>query len=385
MKDAPTGQRGRLSDTKRVRSILPYSRDERDSGPRHQSYCTHPDSQHGGGCPIQPVDPFDVRYARNVPRSSDDQEAMPLVVESAGWSVEPEPEPERPQSEVQALSFHGREIPILVDERGRWASVTALCRAMGIDGNAQRQLIERKHWSEGQTCMTHVSHSTVPGASRHYFLHEKRVPMWLANIDTSRLRDPEVRARVEATQVEFADVLAEWVSSGQVKPKGTLPSVTSTEMLTPRDWARMVLQEADRADAAEARQAIADDKMRAIEGGDGITLTKFHKKYFSDIHERPFFEHLYSRKWIIDQRKRDAQGEPLRSGQGRPVYGPEHRDPAAKGKSYLYLHTSLSRDGQRRESTHVRPGYETALRDALAAEGLSPNEGPLAIEGGDWS
>jgi P22_AR N-terminal domain len=121
--------------------------------------------------------------------------------------------------EVGFLPFHGADIPIKVDGAGNWPSVTALSNTMGVDSNGQRQAILRKHWAQGWTCVTHVQ---LPGDTQrreHFFIHEKRVPMWLANIDTSRIRDEQVRARVEATQVEFADVLAEWTSTGEVKPK----------------------------------------------------------------------------------------------------------------------------------------------------------------------
>lgn len=122
------------------------------------------------------------------------------------------------QPTIGFLEFHGYTIPVAIDANGHWVSVTRLSDGMGIDSNGQRQALERKHWTEGMTCVMHV---VLPGQSRaypHFFIHEKRLPMWLANIDTTRLKDENVRARVEATQVEFADVLAEWAASGEVKP-----------------------------------------------------------------------------------------------------------------------------------------------------------------------
>jgi hypothetical protein len=132
--------------------------------------------------------------------------------------------PSSPDQVIGFLSFHGVDIPILVNEAGNWTSVTALSNRMGVDPNGQRQAVLRKHWAQGWTCKTHVQ---LPGDTQrreHFFLHEKRVPMWLANIDTTRLQDKQVRARVESTQVEFADVLAEWVATGEVKPASTEPS-----------------------------------------------------------------------------------------------------------------------------------------------------------------
>ncbi|TQN26079.1 P22-like antirepressor protein [Haloactinospora alba] len=112
------------------------------------------------------------------------------------------------------------------NDQGAWIFPGQLCRNMGIDPNGQRQNIERKHWSKGWTCMTHVQ---LPGdgQSREQFaLHERRLPMWIATIDTSRIKDPEVRANVERHQTEFADVLYEYlVRGGVINPDATYEQV----------------------------------------------------------------------------------------------------------------------------------------------------------------
>lgn len=136
-----------------------------------------------------------------------------------------------------------------------------------------------------------------------------------------------------------------------------------------------------RADHLEQRAEVAEDKMRQIEGGDGLTLTAFHKKYFSDVRETDFFAHLYAKKYLIDQR---GKGLPRANGTRRD--GPEHRHPSYLGKPYFYLHDGGIYGGKRRPSTRVRPGQpELDLKAALAKDGLPVNEhrtGHLfAIEG----
>lgn len=136
-----------------------------------------------------------------------------------------------------------------------------------------------------------------------------------------------------------------------------------------------------RADHFEQRSAVAEDKMRQIEGGDGLTPTAFHKKYFSAVREREFFEHLYAKKYLIDQR---GKGSMRPNGTYRD--GSEHGHPGAKGKPYFYLHSGGIRGGRRRENARIIPGQpELDLKNALAKDGLSVNDhrtGHLfAIEG----
>jgi hypothetical protein len=161
-------------------------------------------------------------------------------------------------AEVGFLPFHAVDIPVLVDERGNWPSVTALSNAMGVDPEGQRQAVTRKHWAAGWTCKTQVQ---MPGDTQrreHFFIHEKRVPMWLANIDTTRLKDDEVRARVEAAQVEFADVLAEWTATGEVKPKSA--AVNSPELPVDYETALVhLLASVRERKALEARNAQLED------------------------------------------------------------------------------------------------------------------------------
>lgn len=128
-----------------------------------------------------------------------------------------------------------------------------------------------------------------------------------------------------------------------------------------------------RAELAEARAESGERFKRAIEAGDGLTPRSFHKKYFSAITEKVFSQHLYGHGYLIDQRGKG----PWDDKRGRRRDGRQHRHPTAKGKEFFYLHGAVGADGKRHESIHIRPGHvELALRDRLAAEGLTPNEQP---------
>ncbi|MGW1801523.1 phage antirepressor KilAC domain-containing protein [Streptomyces sp. NPDC001984] len=118
--------------------------------------------------------------------------------------------------EIGSFDFHGEPVFILSNEHGNWAVLGQLCRNLTLDANSQRQTIEQKSWSQGRTCVTHVQ---LPGDLQkrpHFLIHERIVPMWLANITSSRIADLTVRENIELAQVEFADALHEYVSKRSV-------------------------------------------------------------------------------------------------------------------------------------------------------------------------
>lgn len=124
---------------------------------------------------------------------------------------------DRGSFEIGSFDFHGKPVVVLTNDSGNWAVLGQLCANLTLDANGQRQTIERKSWSKGKTCVTHVM---LPGQNRAYpqfLIHERIVPMWLANITSSRIEDPTIRATIEEAQVELADALHEYVSRRAVR------------------------------------------------------------------------------------------------------------------------------------------------------------------------
>jgi hypothetical protein len=102
------------------------------------------------------------------------------------------------------------------------------------------------------------------------------------------------------------------------------------------------------------------------EGNPGISPTEFHKSWFPAVRHSDFFEHLYRRDYLIDER--NARWDE-RKQEWKP--GPHHMWPTAKGKRYFYLHPSIDNKGFRRERTLVIPGdAEHDLVAALERDGL---------------
>lgn len=113
---------------------------------------------------------------------------------------------------------------------------------------------------------------------------------------------------------------------------------------------------------------VADD----YEANPGITPTVFHKTHFPEVGERDFFEHLYRKDYLIDQRniRWDERNKEWKDG-------PEHAHPTAKGKRYFYLAPKLDRNRVRRQQTLVIPGEaELDLVAALERDGLPSRNRP---------
>ncbi|KDE14219.1 hypothetical protein [Rhodococcus aetherivorans] len=157
------------------------------------------------------------------------------------------------------------------------------------------------------------------------------------------------------------------------------------EPLTGLEYALRLVDAEKRVLEAQARAEMGEKFKRAIEGGDGLTLREFHKKYFSAITETAFMEHLYGNGYLINQLGKGAvRTEGPKAGTRRD--GTQHRHPTYKGKRFFYLHSGGVHGGKRREGTRVRPGcWELELRDQLASDGLPANEntaGLFVIDGG---
>lgn len=173
--------------------------------------------------------------------------------------------------------------------------------------------------------------------------------------------DPN-KPEVAAAQAYFAVRTRE----AETTPVLTLPGRRALAQMVIEAEDRAEL-EAARADKAEQKAEILTDFKRAHEAGDGITVSDFGRKYFSEEQYMQVFNHLYKHDYLIDQRGTRTTRD------GKKKDGYDHMKPKAKGRKYFYLHEKGTHGGQRRNQTRVRPQMEIALRDALIADGLTPN------------
>lgn len=151
----------------------------------------------------------------------------------------------------------------------------------------------------------------------------------------------------------------------------------------PQDYASALREAANQYERAEIESARADKAeeqaerfgswKRAVEGGAGVNVSDYARKYFSEVPYMTFFEHLYHRGWLIDQRG-------TRVGKnGRRKDGHDHMKPTAKGRKFFYLHDRGVQGGRRRLQTKIIPKRELELKESLVGEGLVPNENDTGL------
>ncbi|WP_305781247.1 hypothetical protein [Nocardia nova] len=178
--------------------------------------------------------------------------------------------------------------------------------------------------------------------------------------------DPN-KPEVAAAQAYFAIRTREAETAAAIDMSDPL-AVIEAESARVAKAVEIARSERIRADKAELRLAAEQKHRAAIEGGDGIDLTTFGKKYFSEVRKTDFEQHLYDHGYLIDQRNTRVRPD------GTTADGYDHRKPTAKGRAFIYSHDQGTYGGRRRFVPRVRPQMEIALRDALAAEGLPVNQ-----------
>lgn len=140
-------------------------------------------------------------------------------------------------TQIESFKFDGKEYPVVVQGDDRYLPLKQMCDSIGLNLQAQQRLIERSAWSKGKTAIMAVQ---LPGnhqSRRTFVVDIKVVPMWIANIDASRVKNRQARQNVELWQEEFSDALYEYVTQGvAVNPRADDKQVQRrvTEVLTKR-------------------------------------------------------------------------------------------------------------------------------------------------------
>lgn len=98
-----------------------------------------------------------------------------------------------------------------LDDGEIYAALKPICENIGIDFNGQKQRLERTPWAT--MCMIHTV--AFDGKSRYMTaINRKTLTMWLATIDTSRLKDEQARRNVIVYQQEAAEALDRYFNEG---------------------------------------------------------------------------------------------------------------------------------------------------------------------------
>ena len=93
-------------------------------------------------------------------------------------------------TDITKIPFHGTTIVATEIDGVPHVAVKPVCEAIGLDYSAQYRRIHRQPWAT-VAMMTTVG---ADGKNRDMtFLSRKSFPMWLATIDTARIKDESAR------------------------------------------------------------------------------------------------------------------------------------------------------------------------------------------------
>lgn len=120
---------------------------------------------------------------------------------------------------LQSIPFHGTSIAAAKDGETIRVALRPVCEAMGIDYTAQYRRLERTSWAVvAMMAMTGADGKTYEMVT----IDRRTFTMWLATIDTTRLKSERARNLVETFQREAADALDNYFhNGGAINPNAT--------------------------------------------------------------------------------------------------------------------------------------------------------------------
>ena len=123
--------------------------------------------------------------------------------------------------ELAQIPFHDTTIYTTSD--GTYVALRPVCEALGLDVHSQRHRLQRQPW----TCEV-IMTSQMPGDNQSRemtFIDRRTFTMWLATIDTGRVKNERTRELVRAYQCEAADALDKYFNEGAaINPRATSAS-----------------------------------------------------------------------------------------------------------------------------------------------------------------
>ena len=112
--------------------------------------------------------------------------------------------------ELTQIPFHDTTIYTTAD--GTHVALRPVCDSLGLDADGQLQRLKRQPW----TC-TVIMPVQVPGDDQSremVFIDRRTFTMWLATIDTGRVKNERTRELVRTYQCEAADALDQYFHEG---------------------------------------------------------------------------------------------------------------------------------------------------------------------------
>lgn len=111
--------------------------------------------------------------------------------------------------ELTQVPFHDTTIYTTAD--GAYVALRPVCEALGLDADSQLQRIKRQPWAT-----TVIMAGVAADGKMHEmtFIDRRTFTMWLATIDTGRVKNERTRELVRTYQCEAADALDKYFNEG---------------------------------------------------------------------------------------------------------------------------------------------------------------------------
>lgn len=120
---------------------------------------------------------------------------------------------------IIAIPFHGTQILAIEEDDTQWISPRHVCDSIGIDWKNQHSKLNSKSWAR---VVLKTTHDSAGRSQELTMIDRKTFTMWLATIDTNRVKDEDARRMIEQFQGEAADALDAYFSAGvAVRPAST--------------------------------------------------------------------------------------------------------------------------------------------------------------------
>ena len=160
-----------------------------------------------------------------------------------------------PTQTLEAIPFRDTAIYALEINGIPHVAGRKVCEALGIDWPSQYKRLNRQPWS----CIV-IMTTQLPGDSQTRdvtFIDRRTFTMWLATIETSRVKDEGARDLLVSFQREAADVLDAYFSG---KPVGQQPPADIPEAIEHQ------LRLLERAQGLLSPEALDAETLRVIHG-----------------------------------------------------------------------------------------------------------------------
>jgi len=114
-------------------------------------------------------------------------------------------------NDLTKIPFHGTEIVATEIDSVPHVALRPVCESIGIDPDSQARRLKRQPWA-----VTVIMTGTGSDGKNYdmTMIDRKTFTMWLATIDTARVKDEAAKELIVAYQREAADVLDKYYSEG---------------------------------------------------------------------------------------------------------------------------------------------------------------------------